>query len=491
MRLENVEFRNEFAPLFKRSCELDPCLLRRPETGRDVVHIALGISAERRLHGREIGLQRAALRPRFLQLRLGPLHILMTDHSPVAGRLGRLRVLGRTTHDAGLTSDQLGGHPRRLALQVAHHRLLDEAIRSPFGLVCISAVDKEAITTFDAQQSSLQLFAFGIKRCRVGRQAGARVDLLTDTVSVEFDLRHIPLDRLDRALPTGEIIRSARRCLDGAVTLRKRFSVNRQLGLGSFDRSCDVDRRRAREGEVDLFADPAEFEECGFCGSDRRSFDGFGRHSALGCIGDRPSAGRARRSLGRCVDGRRFVGEFLQTGAMLASSVVPVGSGSGLRCLGLGSICLLPQHSRLGLQLSRRRVERSPLLAERFTIGLLGFVERLAFELLLRLGDRLHGDAELHRDFLVNVSNLRCGCLAPRLEFLGDCGEDVTAEETAQELFAIFRVVEQKALHLTLREHHHALELFSVEPDQIVDVGRHVLHTRSQGRDDVAVDPAE
>ncbi len=110
------------------------------------------------------------------------------------------------------------------------------------------------------------------------------------------------------------------------------------------------------------------------------------------------------------------------------------------------------------------------MLAERFTVALLGFVEQLGFELLVRLGDRLHGDAELHRNFLVNVSNFGCGCLALRHELLGDHSEYVTAEETAQKLFAIFRVVEQKALHLTLREHHHALELFSVEPDQIVDV---------------------
>ena len=119
--------------------------------------------------------------PGFLQLRLGPLHVLAADHAPSPATSAGCGCRSNRTRRAG---DQLSGHPRRLALRVADHRLLYGEIRFPFGFLCIST-SAWRHRGVDVLQSSLQQPALGIKRCRI-EQAGTCVELLTETAH-EFD----------------------------------------------------------------------------------------------------------------------------------------------------------------------------------------------------------------------------------------------------------------------------------------------------------------
>ena len=134
--------------------------------------------------------------------------------------------------------------------------------------------------------------------------------------------RRCPPDSTERSQPA----RSSPRCyFNGTVTLIKRFAVRHQLGLRSFNRGAMSTGDGL--GKVRSTCSPIR-QSAMNAASAALTMASTAAVAEQQLIGDRPSAGRVRRRLGRCIDGRRFV-QRVRTGAMLAGSVVSVGSGSG------------------------------------------------------------------------------------------------------------------------------------------------------------------
>ena len=98
-------------------------------------------------------------------------------------------------------------------------------------------------------------------------------------------------------------------------------------------------------------------------------------------------------------------------------------------------------------------------------------------EFLARLLDHLRCDPSGLSDLVLDLADLIRCFVALLLQFLGDGFEHVATEKLAKQLLAIARLVEEESLNFTLRENHHPLELLSVEPDQIADMPRNILHT--------------